>query len=160
MDVTSRVIREVMSKIVIGVEPGMSVRDALGLATEHGVSHLPVVSDGQPLGVVCACELREAPESSDVSAVMHSPPASVRPDQTFREAIRVMAELHVGSVLVLSNQEIVGILTRTDVERAGLARAAFGDRHCARCGTYQHVRAVGSSGTLLCWHCRSSSSSG
>jgi len=145
-----------MSHIVVGVEPGMNVRDALGLAMEHGISHLPVVAEGQPLGIVCACELESAAKTSEVSAVMHAPPQSVGPEQKFEEAIRVMAERQIGSVLVLSGDEIVGILTRSDVERVGLAREAFGDRHCAECGTYQHVRAVPPAGTLLCWNCRSS----
>jgi len=143
-----------MSRVVIAVEPGMRVRDALGLAQEHGVTHLPVVADGRPMGVVCACELDGAPAETDVSTLMHSPPVSVSPDDRFDSAIGVMVKHEVGSVLVLRGLEILGILTRTDVERAGLAEAWFGDRRCGTCGSYQHVRERSDTAELECWQCR------
>jgi CBS domain-containing protein len=153
-DAGGELVRARMSHVVIAVEPGMSARDALGLAEEHGVTHLPVVADGRPMGVVCACELDGAPPETDVSTLMHSPPVSVAPDDRFESAIGVMVEHEVGSVLVLEGAEILGILTRTDIERAGLAQASFGDRRCATCGSYQHVRERVDAAGLECWRCR------
>jgi predicted transcriptional regulator len=132
----------------------MRAKDALDLAMEHGVTHLPVVADGRPLGVVCACELDGAVAHSDVSTLMHTPPISVAPEDSFASAINVMVEHEVGSVLVLHGAEILGILTRTDVERAGLAAASFGDRRCGSCGGYQHVRERPDTAELECWQCR------
>jgi CBS domain-containing protein len=154
VDVREELVRKVMSKIVIAVEPGMNVRDALALAGEHGVTHLPVVAEGRTLGMVCACELDGASGDSNVSELMHSPPVSVAPHETFGKAIRVMVEREVGSVLVLDSSALLGILTRTDVERAGLAASSFGDRRCAGCGAYQHLRARADTGALECWACR------
>lgn len=150
-----RTVDTLMSSVVIAVEPGMSSRDALGLAMEHGVTHLPVVLDRRTLGVVCACELEAAEAGVNVSLVMHSPAVSVRADDSLETAMKLMAERAVGSVLVLSpDGEIAGIVTRSDVERAGLAREAFGDRFCAECGSYQHVRSDARSNKLVCWACR------
>lgn len=149
-----RTVEQLMSSVVIAIEPDMNARDALGLAMEHGVSHLPVVLDRRTVGVVCACELDTADAGQNVSALMHSPAVCVRADDSLESAMRLMAEREVGSVLVMAGGELAGIVTRSDVERAGLAREAFGDRSCAECGSYQHVRPDEGSARLTCWACR------
>ncbi|MFC7074044.1 cyclic nucleotide-binding/CBS domain-containing protein [Halovenus rubra] len=55
-----------------------------------------------------------------VAEIMSSPPVTVGPDTTLREASGVMLEEHVGSTLVVDNA-LVGILTRSDVLRATYA---------------------------------------
>jgi predicted transcriptional regulator len=147
-------VKAAMTGTVIGVAPGMTVADALALARERGVSHLPVVDQGRALGVLCTCDLEDATLSSDVSAIMHAPPVSVTQEETLAEAATTMASSGVGSLLVLSELQLVGILTRSDIERAGLAEAAFGERRCSSCGTFHHVRIDPRCGYWMCTACR------
>lgn len=154
MDATEALVSSTMSRPVVGVDPGTCVLDALELARERQVSHLPVVADGVPLGVVCACDLEEAPLDARVSAWMHSPAVTTSPSQSLRGAAAVMLERGVGSLLVCSANEIVGMLTRADLEREGLADELLGDHRCSACGSYQHVRHDARCGYVLCASCR------
>lgn len=148
-------VRDSMTRTVRAIEPGTKVDEAIAVMREHSVSHLPVVKEGIAVGVLCTCDLEAAPADSDVSAVMHSPVVSVPPNRTLAEAAELMSARGVGSVLVLDGHELVGILTRTDLEKAGLVEAAFGERRCNRCQSYHHVRAD-RCGYLLCAECRAS----
>lgn len=153
-------VREAMTRKVIGVTPSMTVADALDLARERSVSHLPVVDQGKPLGVVCTCDLEDASLTTDVSAIMHTPPISVGPEETLAEAATTMAGSGVGSLLVVSEAHLVGIVTRSDIERAGLAEAAFGERRCSACGTFHHVKLEPRCGYWLCTGCRNRARNG
>ena len=50
-------VSEVMSKDVITVEPGTSLREAAGIMTERWIRHLPVVEGGRLVGVVSQRDL-------------------------------------------------------------------------------------------------------
>jgi CBS domain-containing protein len=50
-------ISEVMSKDVITVEPGTSLREAAGIMTEKWIRHLPVLESGRLVGVVSQRDL-------------------------------------------------------------------------------------------------------
>ena len=153
-------VRKLMSSPVICVEPNMNVLDALALAREHAVSHLPVVSSDGVLGVVCTCDLEDASLTVNVSSVMHAPIIGVSPADTLATAAELMARTGVGSVLVLDGEDLVGILSRRDVEGAGLADAAFGERRCTACGSYHHIRVEPRCGFFLCSDCRQRARSG
>ncbi len=150
---TASKVAELMTKKVFGVDPAMQVSDALDLAREHHVTHFPVVQFGRALGVVCTHDLEEVGLQSDVSAVMHSPAATIPVESSVGDAAKVMAERGVGSLLVVEKDDIVGIVTRSDFERAGLGEAAFGDQHCSSCGTYEHVKLDPKCGYWLCSEC-------
>jgi signal-transduction protein with cAMP-binding, CBS, and nucleotidyltransferase domain len=147
-------IREIMSKGVFGIEPGTRVLEALDVASEHSVTHLPVVDGGRVVGVVCTCDLEEAQLDLDVSAVMHSPAVTVESNVLVADAAVVMAAHGVGSVLVMTGDRLDGIVTRSDFERVGLAEAAFGDQRCSVCRGYQHVHLSERCGYFLCATCR------
>ena len=50
-------VGEIMSADVISVPSGFGVSAALGLMTEHHIRHLPVVDEGQVVGVVAIGDL-------------------------------------------------------------------------------------------------------
>jgi CBS domain-containing protein len=153
MQAAQPLVRDAMSRAILCIDPTMSVADALDLAHEHKVTHLPIVSGGRPLGIVCTCDLEEASVAADVSSIMHAPPAGTKPNQPLEDAAKLMAKLRVGSLLVLSRQALVGIVTRADIERAGLAEQAFGEQRCTACGTFQHVHFNSKKSFWLCASC-------
>ena len=104
--------------------------------------------------MVCTCDLADAKLSQDLSAVMHTPAATVQVDASIEEAAQLMAARGVGSLLVVEKDDVVGIVTRADIERAGLGEVAFGDQRCSCCGTYQHVKLDDRCGYWLCADCR------
>lgn len=53
-------VRDVMSTEMFPVEPSQSVDDCMSLMTEHRVRHLPVMGDGQLIGIVSIGDLVKA----------------------------------------------------------------------------------------------------
>lgn len=45
-------IEEVMSRDLLTVSPDQSVRECMALMTEHRIRHLPVIEDGQLIGLI------------------------------------------------------------------------------------------------------------
>ena len=107
---------------LISVEPNASVRRALAFITEHNVSQLPVVSEGDCVGHVA--------ESTLMSRVLENPTALDQPVQELMDAPLPVVDSHVDlnaltrllsrqnpAVLVRRDGELSGILTRFDVLR-------------------------------------------
>ena len=53
-------VRDVMSDELFYVEPNQSIDDCMSLMTEHHVRHLPVMGDGQLIGIVSIGDLVKA----------------------------------------------------------------------------------------------------
>lgn len=56
-----------------------------------------------------------------VADAMTHEPVTISPNKTLRDAAKVMAKEHVGSLLVKEDDSIIGILTEQDVVRKGVA---------------------------------------
>lgn len=50
-------VREIMTSKVITIAPNESVNQAMNLMTEHKIRHLPVVDEGQVMGVISIGDL-------------------------------------------------------------------------------------------------------
>lgn len=137
---TSQVVASIMSVPTVCITPGMRASEALGLAEEHSVHHLPVVEEGMAVGVVCTCDLESVGPDDSVSACMRHPPITTRPDSSWQEALDLMNTRRVGSLLVVSGGHLVGIVTRKDQERAGVAMRDDPRGYCSCCGELEHLR--------------------
>jgi CBS domain-containing protein len=62
-------VREVLSDEVICVSPNDSVEECMRLMTEHRIRHLPVLQDGQLLGIISIGDLVNWIISSQNSAI-------------------------------------------------------------------------------------------
>jgi CBS domain-containing protein len=140
-------VSELMSRTVVTIKGEDSCREAV--ARMHGarVRHLPVVNaQGGLVGVVTDRDLRHLlfgpPVLRDVgtiavdillkavpvSAVMSHPVISVPAEADVIEAARIMLEDKIGSLPVVEDGMVVGIVTETDV----LRKICKVDAECAR----------------------------
>ncbi|HWA70845.1 MAG TPA: CBS domain-containing protein [Polyangiaceae bacterium] len=146
-------VAEFMSRSIIGVEESTRVEAALSLAAHNGVHHFPVLRQGQLLGLVCTCELDEAPLNGVVADRMRTRLVTVAPDATAERAVQLMKEHGVGTVLVVESGAVRGVVTRDDLVRAcGEDETFQGECRCAGCGSRQHLRAA-AGGQELCADC-------
>lgn len=149
-------IQRIMSTPIVSVTPAMHASDALELAYEHKVHHLPVVEHGNAVGIVCTCDLEEAPPTAQVNSSMRSPPISTHPAALADEALELMNTHRVGSLIVVEGEHLVGIVTRQDLMRSGASMFEDPRGFCSCCGSIAHLRphATGA----LCNECWSRSS--
>jgi CBS-domain-containing membrane protein len=91
-------------------------------AVARGVHHLLVFNRRLELaGVICRCDLERGGERP-VGAVMSCDVFAVEPSTSLGMAASAMRELHIGCLPVVHGPLVLGILTRKDLDRAGVPR--------------------------------------
>jgi CBS domain-containing protein len=138
-------VSEVMSRNVVTIEGSDSCRDAVTRMHRARVRHLPVVDrDGHLVGIVTDRDLRHrlfnpgvfheigtvAVDSLlaavRVREIMSAPVVSIESQADLEDAARLMLEDKVGSLPVVEEGRVVGILTETDL----LRRIVDADERC------------------------------
>ena len=109
-----------MSAEVITASPGTTVAEALEVMAANGIRHLPVVDAGRLAGIVTDRDLRQAAADGGVTvdALMTTPALVVAPHVPVESAAALLSEHRIGCLPVVDGDELVGILTESDVLRA------------------------------------------
>lgn len=115
----------IMSSRVWQVEPGTTARYALSLMARHAISGVVVVKEGKPLGFFTERDVvRMITGGSDlmhdlVGDVLTSPAVCLSTEASPRQAAALMQSKSVRRLVILDSQaEIAGILTKTDLSRS------------------------------------------
>lgn len=126
-------VRSRMTDDVITTAPGDTLARALELTRTHRIRHLPVVEDGRLVGIVSAQDLRFAHppiwlEDADsmrralyehtVAEIMTREVVTIAPDAPVEEAARLLHTRSFGCLPVVEGEELVGIITESDILRA------------------------------------------
>lgn len=123
-----------MSKPVISIEPHTTLPDAQSLMRAKMVRRLPIIADGRLLGIVTYGDLREASPSGatdlsvhelnyllaklPVEKIMAANPYTISPYASLTEAAKLMLERKIGGLPVVDGDEVVGMITESDIFRA------------------------------------------
>jgi acetoin utilization protein AcuB len=125
-------VRSRMTRDVVTAAPQTTLAEALKLLQKHVIRHLPVVEDGRLLGLISDRDLRllepapggmsDEQRSQILTAqtlrdVMTTNVDSTSPDTPIEEAARQLHMRHIGCLPVLEGQQLVGIITTTDLLR-------------------------------------------
>lgn len=110
-----------MVKSPFVIEPGTLVREALDTMRELEIRHLPVVDEGELVGLVSERDLSAANargRDTRVREVMRVELYAVPPSSLLSDVIGKMIDMKVGSTLVVSDEnEVLGIFTTIDALR-------------------------------------------
>jgi CBS domain-containing protein len=126
-------IDEIMTKAPHTIEATRSIGAVLSLFREQDISHVPIMEEGKLVGIISISDIIEhvfQPNtrisrgdvvgesgrtlSIPAKGIMTSPVITVTPKTTLREAEKKMHDFKVHSLLVISNDRLVGIVTKLD----------------------------------------------
>jgi CBS domain-containing protein len=134
-------VRSVMSTKVVTVTPETGLKDAAARLLRYGISGMPVVDpDGSLVGVLSEADIlaqesgsspragmlawltddapRPVVDAQTVAQAMSTPPQTIGPERTVRDAAARMLADDVNRLPVVENGKLVGIVTRADLVRA------------------------------------------
>lgn len=123
-------VRDLMTRELATLEPEASVAEALELCRERRIRHVPILKGERLVGIVSDRDLSEASPPSDdpdheeavqnlrVEEVMIQEVVTAHPQDPTGYAAREMYERKLDALPVVDEQDLVGIVTSTDVMRA------------------------------------------
>jgi acetoin utilization protein AcuB len=137
-------VGERMSTPVLTIGPEIPIHEALQTMRENGIRRLPVVDDGGKfVGLVSEKDLLNASPSGATSLsvwelnyllskikigdIMIKDVITISQDTPLEEAARIMADNKIGSLPVVENGDVIGIITETDLFKIFLE--ILGARH-------------------------------
>jgi len=124
-------LSEIMNRDLVTVDKQASLRRARRILDQYRIRHLLVVEGKRLVGIVTDRDLRQAAPSSKspltiserqefmdelkVLEVMSRKLITASPTTTIREAARVMVREKIGCLPVVDGNQLVGIVTQTDL---------------------------------------------
>ncbi len=133
-------VADILAGPAISVEPSLCVDDAERISQLRRVRHLVVARGDDLLGVLCLCDLRGVAAAAPVATCMSRPVFTVAGSASLEEAAATMAALEVGCLPVLIGGRLAGVITRSDLVRAGMDfEEQLGGHFCAACGAHHDV---------------------
>ena len=114
--------RDVAKSPVIGVEATLSVEEAVKKMVENNIGSVLVYERGKPVGIMTERDVLKKlvargikPSEARVRDMMSSPLITVKPDTTLAEVIDLMSKKKIRRVVVVENENVIGILTQRDI---------------------------------------------
>lgn len=141
-------VRSRMTAEVRTISPTTTLGEALAMTREYGIRHLPVVDQGKLVGILTDRDLRLAAppvwasdtdyaalratfEQKTIADVMTAHALVSTTEETpIEDAARVMYEHRIGCLPVMRGDELIGILTETDVMRSFVELFSKDENEC------------------------------
>jgi CBS domain-containing protein len=112
-------LRDIMTVGIVTIGPHNSASDARGEMQRHRVRHLVVVDGERVVGVISDGDLGAANgrglDGLTVQALMTSEVVSATPETTVRQAANLMLGCTIECLLVVENEQTLGLVTTTDL---------------------------------------------
>lgn len=114
-------VRDIMTKNVVSVNPSMSVEDLVQFMFEKKHMGYPVIEGDSLRGIVTFTDIQRVPylerSVALVSDIMTKDIISVPSDAQASDVLKLVSSKNIGRVIVVDNGKVVGILSRTDLVR-------------------------------------------
>ena len=119
----STFVNNIMSKNVLTVDKSASLQDAALNMRKSNVGCVIVTENTKPIGIVTERDFVTKvaadgkPLFTEIYEVMSSPLITISPEETVWEAAEMMKEKRIHKLAVKENEQIIGIVTATDIVR-------------------------------------------
>ena len=116
----NRIVRDVMSKVIVSVDPATTVFQVAKMM-EQGIGSVIVKKDGKPAGIITdrdyAVKIAVNKMSMDtpVDKVATYPLITIDADETLKNAAAKMSSKKIRKLAVVENNNVIGIITSTDI---------------------------------------------
>ncbi|MHB9035669.1 MAG: CBS domain-containing protein [Armatimonadota bacterium] len=110
-----KTVRDLMTPDVVWVTPSTRVKVAITFMKGHNIGALPVMVNSGLVGIVTLYDLLGEPQDSPVEDLMTRDYTSVDPAMTAYDAARHIQETGASHLLVMENDQLVGILSQGDL---------------------------------------------
>jgi CBS domain-containing protein len=127
-------VKDWMTKEVVTISPDETLPEAHRIMKERKIRRLPVLKNGQLVGIITRGDVRGAEPSGATSLsiwevnfllarlkvleIMTPNPSTISPDETIGEAARLMLENKISGLPVVDSAgQVVGIITESDIFR-------------------------------------------
>ena len=126
-------VETIMTKAPQVIDADRSVGAVLSLFREYGISHVPVMEKGQPVGIITTQDIIEhifqpqrrqtvgdivgekaSPLNIQAKGIMTKALITVQPDANLRDAEKEMHSSNKSCLIVMSKEKLVGIVTKLD----------------------------------------------
>ena len=138
-------VKNWMTKEVFAIDPEESMQRAISLMKEHKIRMLPVMKDGQLVGIVSDTDLKRASASDatmldvhemlyllskiKIKDIMSKKPITVPEDYTVEETAELLMNKNISGVPVVNHSGVVvGTITRDDLYKVLITLSGLGKR--------------------------------
>ena len=125
MEAFPSIVSDIMSSPVISIDGDSSVRETTILMTDKNIGSILIYESGVPVGIVTERDILvrvvskgHDPDKTKVREIMSSPLISISEKLGILEAMRKMREKDISRLIIMRDDEVVGIVSERDLIRA------------------------------------------
>lgn len=129
----SQRVSDLMVRDPLTIDAATTVADAIhDHFMQHGYGGYPIVADGRVVGLISLSQVRDCPADQrahkHVAEIMRrlEPAIAIAPDAPVSNALRQMAEGDSGRLLVMEQDRLVGLISRSGVAHFIMLRSQLG----------------------------------
>ena len=108
-------VEEVMIREVASATLPGSRDEVLEILKQKHISGVPIVKNGELLGIVTRTDLLKNPEEEQIALIMTRDPVTISVEKSIAEAARLILEKNIRRLPVVENNKLLGIVTIADI---------------------------------------------
>ncbi len=108
-------VEELMVRDVARAELPGSRDEVLEILKTKHISGVPIVKNGELLGIVTRTDLLKNPEEEQIAMLMTRNPVTITPDKSIVEAARIILENNIRRLPVVDDHSLLGLITIADI---------------------------------------------
>lgn len=108
-------VEELMVRDVAHAELPGSRDEVLEILKTKHISGVPIVKNGELLGIVTRTDLLKNPEEEQIAILMTRNPITITPEKSIVEAARIILENNIRRLPVVEDHSLLGLVTIADI---------------------------------------------